>query len=73
MKREHKSGIFCLLLLILSLLVGASATAQKSKIELKNNFYYLDNQKFFVKGIGYEVGAYPGMLPWNRPFNEDIL
>ena len=73
MKREHKSGIFCLLLLILSLLVGAPTSAQKSKIELKNNFYYLDNQKFFVKGIGYEVGAYPGMLPWNRPFNEDIL
>jgi len=73
MKRNHKSGIFCLLLLVLSMLVAAPVSAQKSKIELKNNFYYLDSIKFFVKGIGYEVGAYPGMLPWNRPFNEDIL
>jgi hypothetical protein len=73
MKPNQKSGFFCLLLLVLSFLVVAPVSAQKSKIELRNNFYYLDNKKFFVKGIGYEVGAYPGMLPWNRPFNQDIL
>jgi hypothetical protein len=73
MKRKQKSGIFSLLLLVLSFLVAAHVSAQKSKIELRDNFYYLDNKKFLVKGIGYEVGAYPGMLPWNRPFNEDIL
>lgn len=52
-------------------LLAGSSLAQT--VELKNNFFYLDDQKFFIKGIGYEVGAYPGMLPWSRPFNADIL
>jgi hypothetical protein len=56
---------FMLLLLPLS--------AQKHTVQLKDGFFYIDGQKFFVEGIGYEVGAYPGMLPWNRPFNEDVL
>ena len=42
-------------------------------IELKNNFFYLDGQKFFMKGIGYEVGATPGELPWARTFNPQVL
>lgn len=68
MSKIKKIGFAFLLNLIL---VWGSCQAQS--IELKNNFFYLDNQKFFIKGIGYEVGAYPGMLPWNRPFNADIL
>lgn len=43
------------------------------QVELKNNFFYLDGQKFFIKGIGYEVNALPGQLPWNRTFNPDQL
>src|SRR4030042_2384446 len=50
-----------------------SGFGQVPRIELKNNFFYLDGAKFFMKGIGYEVGAYPGVLPWNRPFNPDVL
>lgn len=47
------------------------ATAQN--LELKNNFFYIDNEKFFVKGIGFEVGATPGELPWEHTFNADLL
>ncbi|HEX7412056.1 MAG TPA: T9SS type A sorting domain-containing protein [Bacteroidales bacterium] len=42
-------------------------------VELKNNSFYIDGQKFFVKGIGYEVGATPGELPWARTFDEEQL
>jgi len=42
-------------------------------VEVKNNFFYIDGQKFFVKGIGYEAGALPGELPWNKTFNPDQL
>ncbi|MCO6481132.1 MAG: T9SS type A sorting domain-containing protein [Phaeodactylibacter sp.] len=57
--------------LLCCLLFPLLASAQE--IELKNNFFYLDGQKFFLKGIGYEVGATPGELPWARTFNPEVL
>ena len=42
-------------------------------IELKNGYFYIDGNKFFVKGVGYEVGAIPGQLPWERAFDPDLL
>lgn len=62
---------FVLLLLLFFNIFKVSA--QVSTLELKNDFFYIDGEKFFIKGIGYEVGAYPGMLPWARPFNADVL
>ena len=47
--------------------------ANGQEIELKNNFFYLDGQKIFLKGIGYEVGATPGELPWAHTFNPEVL
>lgn len=38
-------------------------------VAIKNNSFYIDGQKFFVKGIGYEPGATPGKLPWERTFD----
>lgn len=43
------------------------------QVEVKNNYFYLDGQKFFLKGIGYEAGALPGQLPWNKTFNPGQL
>jgi len=42
-------------------------------IELKNGFFYINGNKFFMKGVGYEVGAIPGQLPWERTFDADLL
>jgi hypothetical protein len=42
-------------------------------VELRNGFFYLDGEKTFLKGIGYEVGALPGQLPWTRPFRPDVI
>ena len=33
-------------------------------IELKDNWYYLNGEKFFIKAIGYEIGARPGQHPY---------
>ncbi len=60
-----------LILRLLSLVFPLLGSAQD--IELKNSFFYLDGQKFFLKGIGYEVGATPGELPWARTFNPEVL
>jgi hypothetical protein len=35
-----------------------------TKIELKDNWYYLNGEKFFIKAIGYEIGARPGQHPY---------
>ena len=42
-------------------------------VEVKSNFFYIDGEKFFVKGIGYEPGATPGEVPWNRTFDSEIM
>ncbi|MFD0834888.1 hypothetical protein ACFQ0I_03870 [Mariniflexile aquimaris] len=50
---------------ILLLVVAAFGYSQtKTKIELKDNWYYLNGQKFFIKAIGYEIGARPGENPY---------
>ena len=33
-------------------------------IKLKDNWYYLNGEKFFIKAIGYEIGARPGQHPY---------
>ncbi len=44
----------------------------KTQIELKDNWYYLDGQKFFIKAIGYEIGARPGQHPYEGEKKEDL-
>lgn len=36
----------------------------KTRIELKDNWYYLNGEKYFIKAIGYEIGARPGQHPY---------
>ena len=43
-------------ILVLACLLIGQAEAQ---IAIKGNDFYIDGKKFFIKGIGYEVGALP--------------
>jgi len=43
-----------------------------TKIELKDNWYYLNGQKFFIKAIGYEIGARPGQHPYEDEKKDDL-
>jgi len=50
-----------------------SKTEQKeaeTNIELKDNWYYLNGEKFFIKAIGYEIGARPGQHPYEDEKND---
>ncbi len=58
-------------LICLYLFFGITAWGQQ--LEIKDGFFYLDGEKFFVKGIGYEVSALPGELPWEKTFNPGQL
>ncbi len=61
-------SIFCIAVLFIH-----SITGQVRTIELKDNFFYIDGQKTFLKGISYEAGAIPGQNPWERSFDEELL
>ena len=44
----------------------------KTKLEIKNSWYYINGEKFFVKAIGYEIGARPGQHPYQGAKVEDL-
>lgn len=47
----------------------------KTNIEIKNNWYYLNGERYFIKAIGYEIGARPGQHPYqgNRADDLDLM
>ncbi|MCF8303506.1 MAG: T9SS type A sorting domain-containing protein [Bacteroidales bacterium] len=61
------------ILTIISILVCSSTSSYTQEIEVKNNYFFIDGEKFFVKGIGFEVGALPGELPWEHSFKPEQL
>jgi len=54
----------------LSLVFGFAQS--KSNIELKDSWYYLNGEKFFIKAIGYEIGARPGQHPYQKVRADDL-
>jgi hypothetical protein len=44
----------------------------KTTIELKDNWYYLNGQRFFIKAIGYEIGARPGQHTYEGVRADDL-
>jgi len=44
--------------------------ASKSRVEIKDSWYYIDGQKFFVNALGYEIGARPGQNPYVKRTSE---
>lgn len=60
-------------IIILNLMIVCFGYAQsKTKIELKNNWYYLNGERFFIKAIGYEIGARPGQHPYEGARKDDL-
>jgi len=61
------------ILFILSQLTFIFGFAQpKSNIEIKDNWYYLNGEKYFIKAIGYEIGARPGQHPYQGVRADDL-
>jgi len=59
-----------LLLFIFQLAVVTTFAVMK--IEIKDNWYYLNGEKFFIKAIGYEIGARPGQHPYQGVRADDL-
>ncbi|MCX6307267.1 MAG: hypothetical protein NTY32_00075, partial [Bacteroidia bacterium] len=43
-----------------------------SKIEIKDNWYYLNGENYFIKAISYEIGARPGQHPYQGIRADDL-
>ncbi|MGC9364540.1 MAG: T9SS type A sorting domain-containing protein [Fidelibacterota bacterium] len=41
--------------------------------EIRDGWYYVNGEKFFIKGIGYETHTRPGQVPWQYDFNADLI
>jgi len=59
-------------LLLLLFQLAVVTTFAMMKIEIKDHWYYLNGEKFFIKGLGYEIGARPGQHPY-QGFRADDL
>jgi hypothetical protein len=62
-------------MLIIMLLISSTLSVypqSRTKIELKDNWYYINGQKYFIKAIGYEIGARPGQHPYEGVRNDDL-
>ncbi|MFZ4723980.1 MAG: hypothetical protein ACOYMD_00890 [Paludibacter sp.] len=62
--------VICLFFTQLAVISGFAQP--KSTIEIKNNWYYLNGEKFFIKAIGYEIGARPGQHPYQGLRADDL-
>ena len=48
-------------------LVEAPASTE---LEIKDGWFYINGEKFFVNALGYEIGARPGQNPYVERFSE---
>lgn len=61
-----------LTIILFHLLVFIGYSQSETKIELKDNWYHLNGEKFFIKAIGYEIGARPGQHPYEDGKRDDL-
>ncbi len=50
--------------------INETDTKLKSNLEIKNGWYYINGEKFFVNALGYEIGARPGQHPYEKRYSE---
>lgn len=42
-------------------------------VSITNGWFHVGGEKFLVVGVGYEIGARPGRLPWTHDHQPEIL
>ena len=72
LKNKNMKRNLALAITMFHVLVFFGYAQSKTKIELKDNWYHLDGQKFFIKAIGYEIGARPGQHPYEDEKKDDL-
>ncbi|MDA3893613.1 MAG: hypothetical protein PF517_18260 [Salinivirgaceae bacterium] len=60
----RKIVYICIGIVMLAGCTVPSDDSTRTNVEIKDNWYYINGEKFFIKGIGYEIGARPGQNPY---------
>jgi len=60
------------LFLICQLSILSAFAQPQNKLEIKDSWYYLNGERFFIKAIGYEIGARPGQHPYEGVRADDL-
>lgn len=63
---------FALLMFVFLTTTIWGQTQAAPKLEIKDHWYYVNGQKFFIKAIGYEIGARPGQNPYQGIRADDL-
>ena len=63
-----KKIVCCILVILFSFSLSIA-----QNLEIIDGWYYINGEKFFVKGIGYETHTRPGQVPWVYSFNPDLI
>jgi hypothetical protein len=45
----------------------------QADVRVENQWFVVNGERFFVKGIGYSVGGGRGGIPWERTFDGDLV
>ena len=61
-----------ILVIISQISVSFILAQAKTNIEIKDNWYWLNGEKFFIKAIGYEIVARPGQHPYEGVRHDDL-
>jgi hypothetical protein len=51
----------------------AVSTSSAQQIQVRDGWYYIDGEKFFIKGIGYETHTRPGQVPWVYRLDSTLI
>lgn len=41
--------------------------------EIRDGWYYVNDERFFIKGIGYETHTRPGQVPWEHDYDPELI
>src|SRR4030067_1538866 len=61
-----------IIIYVLVILFSSSLSIPQN-LEIIDGWYYINGEKFFVKGIGYETHTRPGQVPWVYSINPDLI
>ena len=78
MKFEMNRGLLCGILLFGIAVSGACSDVEsqatdvssETRVEIRDGWYHINGQKFFVNALGYEIGARPGQHPYVKRWSE---
>lgn len=61
------------LIFVLGIWLFSLAPVFCQNVQIIDGWYFIDGEKFFVKGIGYETHTRPGQVPWVYAFDANLI